>query len=131
MEKLKVNGFSAEEAEQAVERLEENDYVNDLRYAQSYIRQHIEDPYTTTEQLKQALLKKGVSHVIIETTLSEFVETEEEVLEKLKQYIYKKYDKLIRLDQIDYNKKMSIQQALYRKGYAPELIQRAVNEIWK
>ena len=131
MEKLKANGFSTEEAEQALQRLEENDYVNDLRYTQSYVRQHIEDVYTTTEQMKQALLKKGVSHVIIETVLSDFEETEEDAMEKLKQYIYKKYDKLIQMGHIDYNKKMSIQQALYRKGYAPELIQRAVNEIWE
>ena len=131
MGKLKANGFSTEETEQALQRLEENDYVNDLRYTQSYVRQHIEDVYTTTEQMKQALLKKGVSHVIIETVLSDFEETEEDAMEKLKQYIYKKYDKLIQMGHIDYNKKMSIQQALYRKGYAPELIQRAVNEIWE
>ena len=48
MGKLKANGFSTEETEQALQRLEENDYVNDLRYTQSYVRQHIEDVYTTT-----------------------------------------------------------------------------------
>lgn len=132
LEKLKRNGFSSEEAEQAAERLEENGYVNDLQYAQSYVRQHQTEPYTTLEQMKQALLKKGVSHVIIDDALSACPpETEEDAVEKLKQFINKKYDKLIRAGQIDYNKKMSIQQALYRKGYAPELIQRAVNEIWE
>lgn len=132
LEKLKGNGFSTEEAEQAAERLEEAGYLNDLQYAESYIRQHRSDRYTTLEQLKQALLKKGISHVIIEAVLADCPpETEEEAAEKMKQFINNKYYKLIQAGQIDYNKKVSIQQALYRKGYSPELIQRVVNEIWK
>lgn len=132
LEKLKANGFSKEEAEQAAERLEEAGYLNDFQYAQSYVRQHQPDKYTTLGQIKQALLKKGISHVIIETVLSAYgPESEEEEVEKLKQFINNKYYKLIQAGQIDYNKKISIQQALYRKGYSPELIQKAVNEIWE
>ncbi len=132
LEKLKANGFPKEEAEQAAERLEEAGYLNDFQYAQSYVRQHQTDKYTTLGQIKQALLKKGISHVIIETVLSAYgPESEEEEVEKLKQFINNKYYKLIQAGQIDYNKKISIQQALYRKGYSPELIQKAVNEIWE
>ena len=132
LEKLKRNGFSSQEAEQAADRLEEAGYLNDLQYAQSYVRQHKTDAYITFAQLKQALLKKGVSYDIIDTVLSDCSpETEEEEKEKLRQFIYKKYDKLVREGQISYNKKVSIQQALYRKGYSLDLIQSVVNEIWE
>lgn len=132
LSKLKAKGFSAEEAAQAVERLEEAGYVNDFQYAQSYVRQHRTGKYTTLGQIRQELLKKGVAPVIIDDVLSVCEpESEEDELEKLKQFINNKYYKLIQAGEIDYNKKMSIQQALYRKGYSVELIQRAVNEIWK
>lgn len=130
-EKLQGKAFSPEAARLAVERLQEAGYVDDERYAQSYLRQHGSDLGTTLEQHRQALRRKGVSETVLDRVFAELEpEDEDAEVEKLKHFMNNKYSKLIQAGEIDYNRRQKIQQALYRKGYSPDAIQRAVREIW-
>jgi regulatory protein len=69
--KMLEKDFAPEEAEYAVQFLEEFGYVNDAAYARSFIKDFQERKPSGTERLRQELLKRGVSKFDIEDALAE------------------------------------------------------------
>lgn len=130
--KLMSKGVMAQAAESALELMEENGYINDEKYTESYIKSQMDGrSFKTSGIIKQELLRKGVSEDIIEKVFKEKYDClKEDGVEKIKKFINYKYYKLINGSSMDYNNIIKIKRALYAKGYDSEDINRAINEIW-
>lgn len=68
-DKLKQNGYPEECIEAAISYVKSFHYIDDHRYAATYIRYHQEKK--SRQKLKMELLSKGVSQDIIDTALEE------------------------------------------------------------
>ena len=69
-QKLIIKGYPAQEAEQAVHYCLENNYLNDLRYAKSQVRQHISKGHGEL-RIRQELMMKRVEESVIEIAMEE------------------------------------------------------------
>ena len=101
-EKLRQNEYPKEAAEQAIAYGKSYHYIDDLRYACSYVRYQKEKK--SNRRLQQDLQKKGVAKEFIEQALLE--EGNE--------------------DETD-----AIQRLLEKKGYTPEMPREQANKIYQ
>lgn len=110
IDKLLQNGYPHECIELAVSYVEEFHYIDDLRFAKTYIRYHQQKK--SRQRLKLDLMKKGVSKEIIEEALEdEFVSDEKR---QIKDWIEKRhYD----YESSDEKEKRRMYQFLMRRGY--------------
>lgn len=104
--KLLLKGYEQEDVEQAVLYCVENNYLNDLRYAKSQVRQHITKKHGKI-RIKQELAKNRVAEEIIESAL----EIEKvDWFELAKQAYEKKYKGKIAEDRKEQAKQMRFLQ---------------------
>lgn len=101
-EKLRQNEYPKEAVEQAIVYVKSYHYIDDLRYACSYVRYQKEKK--SNRRLQQDLQKKGVAKEFIEQALLE--EGNE--------------------DETD-----AIQRLLEKKGYTPEMPREQANKIYQ
>ena len=101
-EKLRQNEYPKEAVEQAIAYVKSYHYIDDLRYACSYVRYQKEKK--SNRRLRQDLQKKGVAKEFIEQALLE--EGNE--------------------DETD-----AIQRLLEKKGYTPEMPREQANKIYQ
>ena len=101
-EKLRQNEYPKEAVEQAIAYVQSYHYIDDLRYACSYVRYQKEKK--SNRRLQQDLQKKGVAKEFIEQALLE--EGNE--------------------DETD-----AIQRLLEKKGYTPEMPREQANKIYQ
>lgn len=101
-EKLRQNEYPQEAVEQAIAYVKSYHYIDDLRYACSYVRYQKEKK--SNRRLQQDLQKKGVAKEFIEQALLE--EGNE--------------------DETD-----AIQRLLEKKGYTPEMPREQANKIYQ
>ena len=101
-EKLRQNEYPKEAVEQAIAYVKSYHYIDDLRYACSYVRYQKEKK--SKRRLQQDLQKKGVAKEFIEQALLE--EGNE--------------------DETD-----AIQRLLEKKGYTPEMPREQANKIYQ
>lgn len=111
--------------EQAIEKLTEQKYLNDLFYSQSYVRTHANLNQKGPALLRRELQQKGVAVNIIEEAMQEYpaelaVENAQALADKYarikKQYPPKKLIEKTR-------------QMLHNKGYNHDLIQQVIHEV--
>ncbi len=117
--KLKENHYPDFLIDEAVEYVKSYHYIDDLRYAQSYIRLHMDRK--NRMQLRNALLTRGVPSDLIDQAFEdEYEDNEEELIEKL----LKKsgYDP----EQTDPKEQNKIYQSLLRKGFSPAVIRHCM-----
>lgn len=84
-EKLKKNGYPEECTDAAIAYVKQFHYIDDLRYAERYIRYHQQKK--SRQKLKMELMQKGVAKAVIEQALEEVFDSDErrkisELLEK-------------------------------------------------
>ncbi|WP_026665985.1 regulatory protein RecX [Butyrivibrio sp. FC2001] len=123
-EKLKEGCYPPEVIDEAVEYLKSYRYLDDERYADEYIRYHME--LRSRNRIKQDLLQKGISSDIIERLMDEAYEenTSDPELELCIKLLKKKhYDK----DNTTYEEKRKIMALLYRKGFGNSVISSAMS----
>lgn len=109
-EKLRQNGYPTECIEQAVVYVKSYHYIDDLRYAKTYIRFRQEKK--SRQRLKMDLMVKGVSKDTIEQALEEEFDSDE----------YKKIRQLLKKRHYDYEvqdpkEKQRTYQFLMRRGF--------------
>ena len=115
--KLKENGYPEEVVECALDYVKSYHYVDDFRYASSYIRYH--QTQKSRMQMKIALQQKGIRSEIIEQALAEeYTEEEEELIRKLLEK--KHYDP----ECCDQKEKQRIYQYLLRRGFSGHMVRR-------
>lgn len=121
IEKLKTNGYPEECIEDAVAYVKKYHYIDDLRYAEHYIRYHQQKK--SRQKLKMDLMQKGVRKDVIEQALEENFESDEmrqirELLEK------RRYDKT----DSDEKEKRRTYAFLMRRGYRSSDILSALRD---
>ena len=116
-QKLQENGYPEEIVQCAIDYVKSFHYVDDYRYACTYIRYHQSEK--SRLQIKMKLYERGVPSDLIEAALEEEYSGEEEVL--IERLLEKKhYD----AETMDQKEKQKIYQYLMRRGFRSEAIRR-------
>ena len=119
-QKLTGNGYPPESVEVAIAYVKSYHYIDDRRYAESYIRFHQQQK--SRMQLKISLQQKGVSTDIIDEAMEEAYEgNEEELIRKL---LAKKH---YNAEEMDRQEKHKIYQFLMRRGFSVSAIRRCMD----
>ena len=118
--KLAEGHYPEELIDEAVAYVESWHYIDDFRYACTYIRCHQAEK--SRIQLKLALVKRGVPSELIDRAFEEeYADNEEELIAKLLEK--KHYDP----EQMDQKEKYKICQFLLRKGFSISKIKRQMD----
>lgn len=118
-DKLEAGDYPAEAVELALDYVKSYHYIDDYRYACTYIRMGQEKK--SAQLLKLDLMKKGVARDIISQALEDEFEADE--LVQIRQWLVKKkYD----MDEKDRTKKQKMYQFLMRKGFRSSDILKAM-----
>jgi regulatory protein len=121
--KLKSNCYPKEVIDKAIAYVMSYGYVDDLRYAVSYIG--YKSSSKSSKQIKNELMRKGISKDDIEAAFMQCSDTgnitdETKLIERLLEK--KKFDKKT----ATYEDKQKIIGFLYRKGFSLDMIYKAV-----
>lgn len=117
--KLRENLYPEMIVEDAVAYVKSYRYIDDVRYAQNYIRCSQESK--SRLQMKQKLLERGVSAADIACAMQEAYSCGEEVL--IRKLLEKKhYDP----EEMDRKEKYKIYQYLMRRGFSGEMVRRCM-----
>lgn len=111
-EKLQMGGYPREAVEEAVAFMKGYHYIDDLRYACSYVRCRQENK--SRRQLSMELYQKGISKDMVQQALEEEYGEEDETPKILKWMEKKRYD----AGQADRKQKQRMYQFLMRKGFS-------------
>lgn len=123
--KLKDNGYPDEIINHAIEYVASYGYVDDERYARSYI-----DSASRTKsrrQIENDLTRKGVDKQIISDSFAQIMQEQDEDAEEelIRKYLVKKhYDR----DTATYEDNRKMIAFLYRKGFSLDKIYKIVGE---
>ncbi|MBP3217786.1 MAG: regulatory protein RecX, partial [Lachnospiraceae bacterium] len=122
-EKLLRKGYPEELVRDAVKSLKEARYLDDRRLAEHYFQAHMQD--RSAARIRQDLLSRGVDADLIEEVISTCPEEElqEEQLQQIRQLLEKKH---FDPETADYAGIQKMAAFLYRRGFDPELIRRAM-----
>ncbi len=116
-QKLQENGYPEEIVQCAIDYVKSFHYVDDYRYACTYIRYHQAEK--SRLQLKMKLYERGVASDLIEQALEDEYSGEEEQL--IKRLLEKKhYD----AETMGQKEKQRLYQYLMRRGFRSETIRR-------
>lgn len=121
-EKLRDAGYPDCIIDEAVEKLERAGYLDDLRFAQSYIRSHIQD--RSRLRMMRDLAGKGISETVIEEAFAAVGE-EENVEDAQREQIIRILKKRgFDPDHTDFEERQKTMAFLHRKGYPTDMIRR-------
>ncbi len=119
-QKLAKKGYGEEQIQEAVNYCIDHDYLDDLRYAKSQIRQHVYKGHGE-RRIRQELKQKRISESVIEEAI---LEEPQDWFELAKVVAEKKFKGTKAEDQREYAKQVRFLQ--YR-GYSFEQIEYALN----
>lgn len=122
--KLIQKEFSEDAAEYAVEKLVDNQYLDDLRYAQNYFE--MKQPIYGRFRIQQDLMRQGVDKSIVISVINENASEEQELEEALK--IAQKKMKL-ETKTLDQKAFARIYGFLARKGYSASVIRNVMDQM--
>ena len=124
--KLQDAGYPSSIIEDCIGKLREAHYLDDARYAQTYLRSHLAD--RSLLRIRHDLMERGISEELIERAVAEISEEtdpEEAQLDQIRRLLQKRgYDPA----EADYAARQKIMAFLQRKGYGTGLIRRAMAE---
>jgi regulatory protein len=112
--KLEMAGFSGDIIQEAIGYVTSYHYIDDLRYASSYVR--LRKSSKSKRQIIGELQQKGISGIDIQEALSSEYDSEEEAIQR---EINKKFSDIKSLSR---EERQKIAAKLYRKGYGMDLI---------
>jgi regulatory protein len=128
--KMLEKEFSPEEAEYAVQFLEEFGYVDDAKYARNFIKERQERKPSGTERLRQELAKRGISKFDIEDALAEAFPKEsvrETMLDNALQAAHKKLRSL--QGKAHQKRQQALIGYLQRQGFTWEIIKKTLESL--
>lgn len=124
--KLQEAGFPSVIIEECIGKLKKAHYLDDRRYAQSYVRSHLQD--RSSLRIRVDLKERGVPEELIDEAFEELereMDPRQAQLDQIRRLLYKRgYEP----GSDDYTQKQKTMAFLHRKGYEPELIRRAMEE---
>ena len=119
--RLMDDGFSAEEADDAIRYAESFGYVDDGNYAMEYVRTGCQKK--SRRQLYMQLSSRGVDKESIEDALEAYADEQENTVRRLAQASYAKKSRLAQ------KKIFKGSKSLVSKGFPYEMAKRAVWEL--
>lgn len=121
-EKLRDAGYPGSVIEDAVGKLRKAGYLDDNRFAQSYMRSHLQD--RSLLRIMRDLAGKGISEAVIEEAAA--VVSEEENIEDAQREQMLRLLKKRGFDpaEASYEERQKAMAFLHRKGYPTDLIRR-------
>ena len=126
LSKLQQSGFPLELSEEALSYVKNYGYVNDYRYACNYIRskKHMK----SIKMILLELSQKGIDKELANQALEECCIDEDGSIEveAVKKEVRKRCK---RVSDLNYEEKMKITVAIYRKGYGSEVISKVFDEL--
>jgi regulatory protein len=122
-EKLHEGLYSDEIIADTIEFLKSYHYLDDERYADDYIRYHLNDK--SRSRIRQDLIQKGIRSEIIDRILEEAVsdENEDPEIRLATELLVKKHF----TGDASYEDKQKIMAFLYRKGFSADAIHKAMS----
>lgn len=125
-EKLREAGYPAFICEEAMDKLRKAGYLNDLRFAQSYIRTHIQD--RSRLRIIRDLTGKGIPEREIEEAFAT-VAAEEDLEEAQRQQVLRLLKKRgFDPSQAGFEERQKTMAFLHRRGYPTDLIRRLTGQ---
>lgn len=121
---MKIKGYAEDNIEVAIEYCKKYGYIDDLKFAQSFVSDKINLNKYGPERIKYDLILKGISRDIIDKAL---VVDRDEQLNMAREVANKKKSSYKNDNQIAIYRKMS--SFLQRKGFTYDVISSVVREI--
>lgn len=126
--KLLDGGYSIDIANEAVNYVKGYHYIDDRRYAMSFIS--CKSSTDSKNTIKRKLVEKGVPKDIIDSCIEEFyvedelnINTERELIKKLA------LKKIRNIETFDYEQKQKLIASLMRKGFTFYDVENVINEL--
>jgi len=124
--KLSESGYPIEAVDEAVAYLESFHYLDDRRYADEYVRFKKES--MSRKQIKMKLMEKGIKKEIIDASLTEgFDENDNTEIALIEKLILKKSKG--QPEEMEYSQKQKLFAYLYGKGFAVSDIETAYKHL--
>ena len=124
-DKLKVFDLPQEEKHEILDYLLDNHFVNDERYAKSFVRGKINQSGWGVNKIRFHLIQKGIDKDIIEDALGQ---TDEEVYRQRLIDILKTKNKTIKADS-DFEKKCKLAAYAMQKGFEGALVWEVLKDL--
>ena len=124
-DKLKVFDLLQEEKQEILDYLLDNRFVNDERYAKSFVRGKINQSGWGVNKIRFHLIQKGIEKDIIEDALGQ---TDEEVYRQRLIDILKTKNKTIKADS-DFEKKRKLAAYAMQKGFEGALVWEVLKDL--
>ena len=124
-DKLKAFGLPQEEKHEIIDYLLDNRFVNDERYAKSFVRGKINQSGWGVNKIRFHLIQKGIDKHIIEEALGQ---TDEEVYRQRLIDILKTKTKTIKADS-DFEKKRKLAAYAMQKGFEGTLVWEVLKDL--
>lgn len=124
-DKLRTFDISQEEKDKILEYLMENRFVNDERFAKSFVRGKINQSGWGVNKIRFHLIQKGIDKDIIEEVLGQ---TDEEFYRQRLVDVLKTKAKTVKADS-DFEKKRKLAAYAMQKGFEAALVWEVLKEL--
>lgn len=122
--KLAEGGYPIEAIDASIAYLKSFHYIDDLRYAEDYIR--FKSNNKSRKAIIQKLNEKGIAKNIIDEAINNFYEEEGQELELIRKLMLKKCKDNI--SALEYSEKQKLFSYLYQKGFSIYDIEKVYNQ---
>lgn len=125
-DKMKTKGFEEEYINKAIDMMKDYGYINDTRYATSYVSDTVAFTKMGKNKIKNKLYEKGVNKDTINDVLNELVDDEQQ-FEAALVIASKKFKSLKDIDKHKKNQKLI--SFLQYRGFSFDIIKKVLNEL--
>ncbi|MEP0549169.1 MAG: RecX family transcriptional regulator [Rhodothermales bacterium] len=126
-QKLTRKGFAEPIAEEAVARMRELGYLDDVAYARAYARGRLSGRGHGPQRIRADLMRRGIARPTIDAVLDDLVETDD-LRETALHHGRKRWIRLQREDD-PYKRRKKLSDFLMRRGYDFDLIRSVVETL--
>lgn len=127
MRKLARKGFPEHVAEEAVERMRELGYLDDVAYARAYAKGRLDGRGHGPQRIRADLRKRGVAPKTIDATLDDLVERDD-LRDSAMEHGRKRWRRLQREDD-PYKRRKKLADFLARRGFDFDLIREVTEAL--
>ena len=122
--KLMRAGYDEELVQKVIASLEEDNYLDEMRFAESYISGHFRMKKWGRLKIRQGLQLKGIGGPMGAAAMEEHIQ-EKDYFETLRNVLNKKVSSS-QWHTMDYGQKQKLMQYAFSRGFEPEIIRRVL-----
>lgn len=126
-QKLTSFGIYADQAEEVIQQLIDENFLNENRFAELFTRGKFYQKKWGKIKIKYALQQKGISSKLIQDALNQI--DPDNYLDTLTSLLEKKYQSLKNKQDLRWKTKLA--QFVISKGFEPELVWSKIRELFK